>query len=402
MKQDKAVRMLEIVLFCILLSVEVFGNENKDSLNDLDHPWAPIIFKKGNNDIPWFWNDEIIFMGNRVNVSVPYFKDSLTPDIFIGCLSTENNFELRQNVRNSWAKSNVGKDILLWFVVGAPKYSDIIYESFEYNDILFLNSPEIYSPGLSTLPVKVYGFSQVVQKYFSETKWIMKADDDVFVLIDRFIDIIEESKNSFTNNTVIGKFHKAVRPIRNPFNKNHVTVHQYPFQEVDEYPAGHAYMFNNNIAKCMNELSMKPNAPYNPNEDVLTGLLARQCSPVQFVDVESNNFYTDYFLKNERNKAFVHEFKGRGLQEKLFELNCPFMKNCTKLKHTLAYSQLFNDFEEDTEYLEHQQYYFYQNNIHENSRFTFSGIIFIMLLQIISILTISIIIFVKKRKSKYK
>ena len=313
------------------------ADSNLDYKND---PWHPEIFEQGNNDVPMLWNDKGRFMGNQMEVSVPYVSKQAKPFMVIGCLSTENEFQLRENVRESWARSNVGKDILVWFVVGAPQSSDIIQEAKEYNDILFINVPEFYSPGMSTLPVKVHGYFQIAHKYFPKTQYFMKTDDDVFILLDKVLDKIENSHNPFSKNTLFGSvIFRAKSLIRQSFNKNYVSIQQYPNLTIEAHPAGLGYILTNELTSCINRLSALTTADYNPNEDMFTGLLIRRCPIVQFVDMDSYLFETKN-IRRETDIAFVHGFKSRGKQNELFAENCKFMKNCEKLEHTLALNQL--------------------------------------------------------------
>jgi len=352
---------------CTIFLLILLNDTAYSTSNNTTAPWHPEIFDQGNNDIPLFWNESGTFMGNQMEISVPYISKQLKPYMVIGCLSTENEFILRENVRESWARSNVGKDILVWFVVGAPQSFDIIQEAREYNDILFVNVPEFYSPGMSTLPVKVHGYFQIAHKYFPDTKYFMKTDDDVFVLLDKVLDKIENSYNPFSNNTLYGSvIFRAKSLIRQSFNKNYVSIQQYPNLTIEAHPAGLGYIFTNELTKCVNGISNSTEIPYNPNEDMFTGLLVRRCPAVQFVDMDSYLFETNN-IHRETNIAFVHGFKKKGVQNTLFYENCSFMKNCTKLEHTLAYYQFLvpNDIQISNQNEESELYQ--QNTISQDS-----------------------------------
>ena len=339
-----------ITIFCctiVLLEVQALVSLNSLPKVTLTDPWNPEnltnLFINGNTGLPTYWNDYAIFMGNRMDVSVPLIDKSLKPDMVVGCLSTENEFMLRQNIRETWAKSNIGKDILVWFIVGAPSSLDIIREARKYNDILILSVTEIYKAGISSLPIKVYGFTQIAQKYFPETKYFMKTDDDVYVLMDRVFEEIEKSYNPISNNVLYSSvIFRTKSLIREFHNKNFVSVKQYSNVTIEAHPAGLGYIFTNELLSCINSIVQSNSINYNPNEDMFTGLLTRYCTPVQFVDMNSYIFASKD-IHSEVNVAFVHPFKKRGAMSKIYKLNCPYMKHCNNLKHTLAYSQFFSE-----------------------------------------------------------
>ena len=353
-------------IIIILLSWFRITHQQESNFTVSEEKWRPDIFTQGNNDLDWLWNDQAMFLGNKFNVSIPFVKKSLNPYMVVGCFSIESETIMRQNVRDSWARSNVGRDILVWFVLGAPKSNEILNESQNYNDILFLNIPEIYAPGISTLPVKVYGFTQIAEKHFPNTEYFMKTDNDVYVLFDTILDYIDNSYNPFGNNILYGPIHKTRQLIRNPKNKNLISTEQFRGPDMEAHPGGIGYIFTNSLAKCVNEVISTFKPIYLPNEDVFAGIVTRYCPPVQYVDIDSQILESKN-IRNEINIVFVHSVKGEGQLNILFNLNCPNMKNCTKIEHTLAFYQLIANSSETIEQSHYDSNYYLDEYVPDNS-----------------------------------
>ena len=276
---------------------------------------------------PWIWNDNTMFSGKRVKVSVPFVRKSLKPYTVVGCLSKEESFIQRQNIRNSLADSNIGKDILVWFIVGAPMNSDIIKESGEYNDILFMNIPEVYEPGINMSPIKVHGFMKIAGRYFSETKYFMKINENTLVLFDELFEYINNSSNSFSGKEMFGIFQKDVQMISFS-QENNITYNsdeQYKFINTETYPDELGYMLNDELVDCINK---QPSNQLNniTNESIFVSSLVTYCTPIQFVDISS------YLLQS--NISITEEE-----EEILNQLDCTNFNNCTQLESTLASSQ---------------------------------------------------------------
>lgn len=191
--------------------------------------------------------------------------------------AAQNRF-LRQGIRDTWAKDLqiVPYDkIKLVFLVGklplVSFQSELDREYEEFGDILQENFIDTYP----NLTIKSLFMLKWFRKSCSrKTKYLMKADDDVYINIPEVYNLITTNKNTCM---LAGFMHCGASPITNPFSKQYAPPYmlKHVGGEMFIYPnflSGSAYVMTNTTAEILYRMSMI--TPVFHLEDVyLTGIL---------------------------------------------------------------------------------------------------------------------------------
>ena len=126
--------------------------------------------------------------------------------VFVAVISAPSNFEKRDIIRKTWKnhlKTVHRKNILgiagFGFILGLPQndmiQKTIAEESKMYGDILQIGIPDFYR----NLSLKVAGLLNWLFRRCSETDFVLKVDDDVYVNVWNLVHFIQsyhESKHS--------------------------------------------------------------------------------------------------------------------------------------------------------------------------------------------------------------
>lgn len=117
----------------------------------------------------------LILIISKINPSLPV----------LGILSHEKNYDLRQAIRQTWAKTD---SCNIFFLVDLPTHN-LSNEKNQFEDIVFLHSK--YHGRANRFGEKLYKWLQIAHQLFPNAPWIGKCDDDVFVNIDKFVELIK-------------------------------------------------------------------------------------------------------------------------------------------------------------------------------------------------------------------
>lgn len=192
-------------------------------------------------------------------------------DIFIGVFSTANNFKRRMAVRRTWMQYAGVKEgaVGVRFFVGLHKNrkvnEELWAEAQTFGDIQLMPFLDYYSViTWKTLAICIFG-TQVVS-----AKYVMKADDDTFVRVDKVIASLE--KANVTHGLLYGLINYDARPQRSVFSKWFITREEWP---EDTYPTlahGPGYLVSHDIAEEIYQRYKRGDLKMFKLEDVAMGI----------------------------------------------------------------------------------------------------------------------------------
>ena len=131
------------------------------------------------------------------------------------------------------------------------------------------------------LTLKSLAAFEWVIKYCPTAKWIVKADQDMYINIASLL----QTTNFYTNSDVmIGACLSLSTPIRNKTgNKYYLSYEEYPYSVFPKHCGGPMYMLTTGVAKYI--LSVSPDCPFFRFEDVYMGLCLQDSSfPIISID----------------------------------------------------------------------------------------------------------------------
>ena len=212
-------------------------------------------------------------------------------DLLIYFNSAWNNFQRRRILRETWAGKYTFHNLTVRtvFFLGKPASSrdqiKIINEAASYGDIVqgdFLDS-------FQNLSMKALTCLKWINDYCIHAKYIIKADDDIFVNVFKVVEDILP-KFSPTNSTVACHFkpHGTSVIIRNLKSKWFVSNTVFPGQKYfPDFCTGYVAIFTTDVIPKMYEASFK--APYISVDDVyMFGLLPQYFNTLKYIDIKEN------------------------------------------------------------------------------------------------------------------
>ncbi|XP_063716706.1 beta-1,3-galactosyltransferase 5-like [Symsagittifera roscoffensis] len=238
--------------------------------------------------------------------------------------SRPDRVDLRQTIRNTWAKKesydNLTMNFVLLFAVNLPDDSSgsrrLESEAKYSRDIIVVN----LKPEYHLLTVQLLMALQWVNQSCPDAKYVLKVDDDTYThlgAMDKFIRLMELQKptnasglyggNCFKNATVLRKGDKIPRT----YKKWVVSHEQYSEKIFPRYCNGPAYFFSTSLlpqitAKCPFHCTGFPesqnflNSSQNPGnrsgcfwdwEDVFFGSCISTFEKQPYTNFEGQNYY---------------------------------------------------------------------------------------------------------------
>ena len=207
------------------------------------------------------------------HITQPHFDHSNT-NLFLLVLITsgvgKSYMTRRNSVRNTWgneANHPGAKDWKLVFLLGRTQAIEIQQESSAFNDILVLNMTDNYN----NLVVKV--FSGLLWSLIHvNARFILKADDDVYVRIPYLISWLENyGSDKFYGGHIIPEGARVNRSVtwKNQVLKDCLAEDYYP-----AYCSGPFYVVSSSILPLV--FQSVQNWTAFPAEDAYLGILARE------------------------------------------------------------------------------------------------------------------------------
>ncbi|XP_071546161.1 uncharacterized protein [Panulirus ornatus] len=151
----------------------------------------------------------------------------------------------RTAVRQTWGHFTVRKDVVMVFVIGrttdANIQSNIDRENELYGDIIQANFIDHYS----NLTLKTISMFEWVKTYCSESHFILKTDDDMFINMPLLFSFIDSKTND--QRVMYGRMAKGWKPVRNKKSKYYIDTNTYSKTKYPDFLTGPAYLFTNDV-----------------------------------------------------------------------------------------------------------------------------------------------------------
>lgn len=180
--------------------------------------------------------------------------------------------EARSAIRQTWGHYNLRTDMAIAFVVGIGSEAGnkmVNDESVLYGDMIQGNFIDSYD----NLTLKTVSMMEWVHDYCSQTPFVLKTDDDMFINIPKLLSFISSHQNS--KKTFFGRLAKKWRPIRKSSSKYYVSPVQYSANIFPDFTTGPAYLFTSDIVGDLYRKALE--TPYLKLEDVFTtGVVAQE------------------------------------------------------------------------------------------------------------------------------
>lgn len=198
-----------------------------------------------------------------------------TPFLLIVVPSVYHHVSARQAIRSTWAsvtKTSIWPDgsklpkIALIFMFGTlptVKTNAVLkHEAETYGDIIQEDFIDTYV----NLTIKITGALRWVSKYCSGVRYVLKADEDVFINIPNLIAVLRDLPSA-----VLGRIESHSRALR--YGRWNVRTEVYPFDYYPNYAQGNAYVIPGALVPLFYNASLY--LPFLPIEDVfITGFLS--------------------------------------------------------------------------------------------------------------------------------
>jgi len=107
-------------------------------------------------------------------------------------ISAPDHFKQREAIRNSWGKTKDNKEVVFSFLVGLSDNTtldkDVADESTKNGDVIVNNINDSYQ----NLSLKTISAFVWFKQFCSKSRFLLKVDDDMFVQINRLLELIRE------------------------------------------------------------------------------------------------------------------------------------------------------------------------------------------------------------------
>ncbi|KAK6741988.1 hypothetical protein RB195_009703 [Necator americanus] len=184
-----------------------------------------------------FYYDILFREANSLNLTSPSIHDE-SKLVVIVCTALRNA-QIRDTIRRTWANPQLSKAvnsrfISVVFLVGTEKVTDVVWKELKtFSDILQVDVQESYANLVYKL---LAGYRWIRDNHPS--KFVLKMDSDVVILLDRVESIIGDSKSK----TLRCYSHKNAIPIRKASNPWYIPESVYPENYLPAYCSGPAYL----------------------------------------------------------------------------------------------------------------------------------------------------------------
>ena len=227
-------------------------------------------------------------------------------EIVLIVMSRAGGFLRRRTIRDTWASVVSDYNSTIFFLVGRPvtstSQSQIETEAKLYRDILQVDIEESYN----YLTYKSIAMLQWFYDYCHVAKYLMKADDDVYVNFENVYSSINKKYTSTDRFFLCHVFRKAP-PIRDLNSKWYTSFEEYNNTFFPTYCSGTAYLFSSVILGDLYQSALK--ASFLTMEDVfLTGMAAENLH-VRYI----HDPRLSYEKREPTGCSYKHAISGHGV-----------------------------------------------------------------------------------------
>lgn len=199
--------------------------------------------------------------------------------------SSPENFERRQAIRETWGNvsfvlSELKASVRLMFALGVHPdigqrsrlQSQLLQEDRAYRDLIQLNFLDTFH----NLTTKLILQFQWGHKYCPQARFLMSADDDIFVHMPNLVKYLKQllSRQKGAKDLWVGHVHRGAPPIRRKESKYHVPYDLYPWPSYPDYTAGAGYVVSGDVAAKIYRATLLLNSSMYI-DDVFMGICAK-------------------------------------------------------------------------------------------------------------------------------
>ncbi|KAK3865651.1 hypothetical protein Pcinc_028761 [Petrolisthes cinctipes] len=176
----------------------------------------------------------------------------------------------RTAVRQTWGHFSGRKDVVMAFMVGRTSQelqARLDQENELYGDIIHANFFDHYS----NLTLKTVSMFEWVKTYCSETHFILKTDDDMFINVPLLLSFVDSKPND--QRVIYGRMAKGWKPVRNKKSKYYIDTNTYSKARYPDFLTGPAYLLTSDVVDDIYHKAL--DTTFFVLEDVLvTGIVA--------------------------------------------------------------------------------------------------------------------------------
>ncbi|KAM3669754.1 lactosylceramide 1,3-N-acetyl-beta-D-glucosaminyltransferase [Ammospiza nelsoni] len=197
--------------------------------------------------------------------------------------SPENRYR-RDAIRQTWGdekyvRSQLNANIKTLFALGRPTHHEqktqqqreLELEDQKYQDLI----QQDFLDTFHNLTLKLLLQFSWVKAYCPHARFIMSADDDIFIHMPNLIAYLQSLMQMGAQDLWIGRVHRGSPPIRDRRSKYYVPYEMYQWPSYPDYTAGAAYVISNDVAARVYEASLTLNTSLYI-DDVFMGLCANK------------------------------------------------------------------------------------------------------------------------------
>uniref|UniRef100_A0A8D0EG45 Hexosyltransferase n=1 Tax=Salvator merianae TaxID=96440 RepID=A0A8D0EG45_SALMN len=197
--------------------------------------------------------------------------------------SPENRYR-RDTIRKTWGNEKYVRyylkgNIKTLFVLGKPSNStqrDEIQKKLEMEDELYQDLiQQDFLDTFHNLTHKLLLQFSWVNKFCPHAKFVMSADDDIFIHMPNLVTYLQHLAQIRAQNLWIGRVHRGSPPVRDKKSKYYVPYEMYPWPAYPDYTAGAAYVISGDVAAKIYTASQTLNSSLYI-DDVFMGLCANK------------------------------------------------------------------------------------------------------------------------------
>ena len=209
-------------------------------------------------------------------------------------ITAANNFQKRLLIRNTWAISD--SNIKFVFILGETNdpvtNAQIQLEYIAFNDMVQANFLDSYN----NLTLKTIVGMRWAAIYCSNSRFILKIDDDIVLNANPLLNYLKQIQNEFMKNTIFGMVYKNAPVCRDKSSKFYVDRKDFEKDFYPDYLDGEAYLFTSDLAQKFYSASL--NIKNFVFEDIYIGLLTAELNATQ-KDISNKYLLTNKFNDND-------------------------------------------------------------------------------------------------------
>jgi len=227
-------------------------------------------------------------------------------DLVVIVMSAPTHLEARTAIRQTWGHFGQRSDMSVLFMLGTTLDSRIENvlrkEQNMYNDMIRGRFVDTYS----NLTLKTISTLEWVDSYCSEVKYLLKADDDMFINVPRLLAFV--NKHAKDRNVIFGRLARKWKPIRNRKSKYYVSQAQFQQSVFPDFTTGPAYLLSSDTVRRLYDAAL--DQTYLKLEDVFTtGIVAHRLGIKRSHANEFLNKRIQYTACNIQRGISIHMVK---------------------------------------------------------------------------------------------